>query len=247
MTTNADYKSQDSPIWKLINWYPSSDQIEQFIYLQTLLKEWNSKVNLTRLVNGSDYWVSQILDSLWPISNELRVANQSKKVIDIGSGCGLPGLAIAIALPNAKITLIDSISRKTKALKSISEAIGLSERVDVRTVRAELAGQDSNCREKYDLAVARAVSKSSVVAEYLIPLLNQTGEAILYQGKWTKAEEIKLKRALKLLKAKIKTIESIKLPENKGIRHLVKLISFEKCPLRYPRAIGVPNKRPLSN
>jgi len=136
MAIKGKQNNQDALVWETINWSPSLYQIGQFFQLQDLLIEWNTQVNLTRLLKGSDYWVSQVLDSLWPLREELQESQKFRKIIDIGTGCGFPGLAIAIALPNSQVTLIDSVGRKTNAVKSISKALGLESRVCIRTERA---------------------------------------------------------------------------------------------------------------
>ena len=80
-------------------WQPSSDQLQQFTQLQELLRELNGKVNLTRLVEGEDYWISQIFDSLWPLKPWLSKGEGGPlKVIDVGTGGGFPGLAMALSL-----------------------------------------------------------------------------------------------------------------------------------------------------
>ncbi|WP_049750872.1 16S rRNA (guanine(527)-N(7))-methyltransferase RsmG [Prochlorococcus marinus] len=247
MTIHLNHKSEDSLVWETMNWEPTCHQVQQFLQLQALLIEWNEKVNLTRLLKGSDFWISHVLDSLWPLRYELNHFESSRKIIDVGTGCGFPGLAIAIALPRSEITLIDSISRKTTAVKAISQTLGLGERVSVRTERAEVIGQSISFRGNYDLAVARAVATSPVVAEYLIPLLNAQGEAWLYKGRWSTDEQIDLNNALKPLKGKIKSIESFELPEGKGMRNIVRLVSNEQCPEKFPRPIGIPAKRPLES
>ena len=72
MTIQSSFKAPEASLWKELNWNPSSKQVEQFITFQKLLSQFNSEVNLTRLVEGNDFWISQILDSLWPIQNELK-------------------------------------------------------------------------------------------------------------------------------------------------------------------------------
>ena len=110
-------------------WQPSSDQLQQFTHLQELLREWNSKVNLTRLVEGEDYWISQIFDSLWPLKPWLSQGEGGPlKVIDVGTGGGFPGLAMAIALPQAQLTLVDSVGRKVQAVQAMAEALGIRPR-----------------------------------------------------------------------------------------------------------------------
>ncbi len=245
MCINKSMKNSPNKIWHTLEWNPTKYQLEQFTALQTLLKEWNKKVNLTRLTDRDEYWITQILDSLWPLKTLLKESGQSIRIIDVGTGCGLPGLAIAIAFPEASLTLVDSSSRKTNAIKAISKSLGLDSRVDVRTERIEATGHNPSFRECFDFATARAVSSTPVVAEYLIPLLNETGEAIIYKGKWNAIDLQNLKQALIHLRSKIKKIESFELPSDKGERHLIHLMREKKCPKKYPRSIGIPQKRPL--
>jgi len=92
-------------IWNKLKWKPTQTQLDQFIQLQELLREWNKRINLTRLVDGDDFWIAQVCDSLLPLHEELQYPNLSQKYIDIGSGCGFPGIARAIAMPNSNIPL----------------------------------------------------------------------------------------------------------------------------------------------
>jgi len=179
MTKHINLKNNHLLISKVLAWQPSTKQLEQFEQLQFFLKKWNTKLNLTRLLEGNDYWIGQVIDSLWPFTNELQNSDVTKKIIDVGSGCGLPGLAIAIALPKVSLTLVDSISRKTTAIKSISEELGLNSRVSVVNERVELLGQQISYRGSYDIALARAVGTAEVVAEYLVPFLDNSGDIIL--------------------------------------------------------------------
>ena len=236
---------QAKEIWKELEWEPSNEQFIQLISLQHLLKEWNRKVNLTRLTEGNDFWISQILDSLWPIKNVLQRPYQRLNIIDVGTGCGLPGLALAIALPNASLTLVDSIYKKTCAVKEISNKLSILNRINIRTERVELTGQNIKFRGQYDLAIARAVAGGPVLAEYLIPLLKPAGKAILYKGKWTENDQTELIHALSQLKAKVEKKETFHLPESRGIRNIIKLTTDGKCPKKYPRAVGIPMKKPL--
>ncbi len=226
-------------------WDPSNEQLQQFIELQSLLREWNELVNLTRLLEGDEFWISQVFDSLWPLREELKNPNQLRKCIDVGTGCGLPGIAVAIALPSSKITLIDAAKRKTSALSAITASLGLTSQISIKTERVEVVGQDPIYRGQFDLAMARAVASAPVVAEYLIPLLKPEGEALIYRGQWNSADERILGKALITLQGKINKIHECELPNQKGIRHLIRIGPKATCPSQFPRKIGIPAKRPL--
>ncbi len=245
MTFPANLNFSNSSLWGRIRWQPSAQQIEQFIMLQKLLNHFNSKFNLTKLVADEDYWISQVFDSLWPLQKELTTAHQLRNCIDVGTGCGFPGLAIAISLPGATVTLLDSTRKKTTALKEIIKELGLTSRINILTERIEVTAHRNTHRGQYDLAMARAVANATVTAEYLIPLLKTDGEACLYRGKWNKEEEENLLHALISLKGKISKIQELDLPANRGIRHLIRLKAKSPCPSKYPRPIGVPTKKPL--
>ncbi len=241
------YLTKPSPsIWEELNWHPSAQQLEQLISLQEILKRYNQRLNLTKLVHGYDYWITQVFDSIWPLKNELNKPNLERNIIDVGSGCGFPGFAIAIALPGAKLTLVEAINKKQEVLQLIASELELSSRISVRHERVEVTGQNPHLRGMFDIAMARAVSHDPVVAEYLVPLIKAKGEAILFKGKFNLEDKKRLKNALHKLKAKIKSISSIKLPLDRGDRHQIRITPIDKCPDKYPRAIGIPKKKPLS-
>ena len=234
-------------LWQCLGWQPKDIQIAQFKKLQALLRHWNSRVNLTRLVESEDFWITQVFDSLWPLENELRNPDLPRRCIDVGSGGGFPGLAVAIALPGTTLTLVDSVGRKTAAVAAMAQSLGLENRVEVRTERVELTGQKRGCRGQFDLALARAVATSPVVAEYLVPLLTLQGQALLYRGHWSVEVEANLKRALVPLKAKLVNCKQVNLPAGRGVRTLVRIKPLGPCPKSYPRSVGLPSRLPLGD
>ncbi len=245
--TEPEHQCPENQIWEYLQWYPSYQQLKQLSTLQNLLKQLNKQVNLTRLVHENDFWISQILDSLLPFKNELSNQSQTLKIIDVGTGCGLPGLAIAIALPKSKVILVDSISKKTAAVRNMVESLGLQNRVNVLTERIETTGHQKAFRGGFDLAVARAVAKGPVLAEYLLPLLKPSGQAILYKGTWGKTDQEELVKALSQLQGAICKVVSFQLPKGRGVRNIIYLKSTGQCPQKYPRSIGKPLKKPLNH
>jgi 16S rRNA (guanine527-N7)-methyltransferase len=163
----------------------------------------------------------------------------------VGTGGGFPGLAAAIALPRARLTLVDSVGRKVEAVRAMAQALGLEERVQVRCERVERSGQSSDCRGRFHWALARAVASAPVVAEYLVPLLANGGRALLYRGQWNSADQSALEQALGPLRARIERCERLELPEGRGLRHALVLAPTGPCPRQYPRAVGLPAKQPL--
>ena len=233
-------------LWEALGWTPSETQQTLLCQLQEQLREWNGRVNLTRLVEGEDYWIAQVLDSLWPLQPLIAQRSaEPMQIIDVGTGGGFPGLAAAIALPNARLTLVDSVGRKVEAVRAMAAALGLADRVTLRCERIELTGRHGNCRGAFDVAMARAVASAPVVAEYLVPLLKPGGTALLYRGQWSEADTAELERATGPLKARISAIHSRDLPAERGIRHVVELQPSGTCPRTYPRPVGVPSKQPL--
>jgi len=112
-------------LWQQLGWQPSHAQLAQLAQLQQQLRHWNGQRNLTRLVEGEDYWIAQVFDSLWPLLPLLRgpAAEAPLELIDVGTGGGFPGLAAAIALPRTRLTLVDSVGRKVEAVRAMAQAL----------------------------------------------------------------------------------------------------------------------------
>ena len=239
-------------LWARLGWHPSPEQETLLRALQDQLRLWNSRLNLTRLVEGDDFWIAQVFDSLWPLASVIRTAQASPgqpglQLIDVGTGGGFPGLALAIALPGARLTLVDSVQRKIEAVRAMAAALGLDGRLEFRSDRIEILGRSQPWRGRYDWALARAVAPAPVVAEYLVPLLKPTGQALLYRGQWSTDDQQQLMAAATLLKAQVSAVDATDLPAGRGQRHAIRLSPIAPCPMRYPRAVGLPAKQPLGN
>ena len=223
------------------------DELEMFSSLQELIQRLNKISNLTRLIDGNDYWISQVYDSIWPFFKDSNKLFENKKFIDIGSGCGFPGLAYAITHPNSEIYLIDSSLKKTNSLKQIVDSMNFKNKIHIVNDRIENIGHNLEFRHKFDIGTARAVSSAPTVAEYLLPLLKTNGLGLMFCGQWAKTDHSKLQKALTLLNGKIHEIKVKQLPANKGERNVIFIKSERNCPNLYPRGIGKPNKYPLGN
>ena len=223
----------------------SSKEIRLFQKLQKSISKINKNTNLTRLVEGDDYWISQVYDSIWPFYLSPNKILDGKKFIDIGSGCGFPGLAYAITHPNSEVYLVDSSRKKTDALKQIIEDLNFSNNIFVINDRIENIAHNASYRNNFDIGTTRAVGSPSTVVEYILPMLNDRGCGLLYCGKWNKEDEAKIKKSLDILKGSISEIKTTKLPKNRGERNIIFIKPDQDCPNSYPRAIGKPAKYPL--
>jgi len=221
------------------------DEIVMFQKLQKIIHEINKVTNLTRLIEGDDYWISQVYDSLWPFFENSKKLFQQKKFIDIGSGCGFPGLAYALTHPNSEVYLVDSSKKKTEALKRIIETLALSNKIFIINERIETFAHNPSYRNNFDIAAARAVSSPSTVSEYLLPMLKPHGKGLIYCGKWTLKDESNIQNSLKVLNGAIESIKKTYLPKDKGERNVIFIESEKNCPNQYPRAVGKPKKYPL--
>ena len=136
----------------------TEEEILMFTELQIKLRELNKRTNLTRLIEGDDYWISQVFDSIWPFKFMPNYNFNNQKFLDIGSGCGFPGFAYAITHPDSEIYLIDSSKKKTDALKSLIKIINFKNNVFVINDRVENIAHQPSFRNSFNIATTRAVS-----------------------------------------------------------------------------------------
>ena len=231
--------------YKDLNEILSSNEIQLFKKLQEIICEINKDTNLTRLIEGDNYWISQVYDSIWPFYLSSKKTFDGQKLVDIGSGCGFPGLAYAITHPNSEVYLIDSSRKKTDALKQIINVLNFSNKIFVINERIERIAHNASFRNIFDIGTTRAVGSPSTVAEYILPMLKKSGSGLLYCGKWNKKDEVKINKALNILKGSIEEIKRTQLPKGKGERNIIFIKPEQNCPNFYPRAIGKPSKYPL--
>ena len=164
-------------------------------------------------------------------------------MIDVGTGAGFPGLPIAIS-SKAEVTLLDSLNKRVNFLNSISNELELK---NVNTVhgRAEEMGVNQKYREKYDIAVSRAVAPMNVLVEYLLPFVKIGGICICMKGPKADEELKEAKRAIKLLGGEIIKQEKLKLDNEKMERNLIIIKKVSTTAKKYPRKPGMPAKQPL--
>lgn len=217
----------------------SEEKLDNLMEYLKLLMEYNSHTNLTAIRDEEGIIEKHFLDSLLVMK---YMGITEGKAIDIGTGAGFPGMVLAICNPQIKFTLIDSVGKKINFLKQVIEKLGLSN-VEAINIRAEEFINDTN-RETYDIGLCRGVSKLNIILEYVIPFLKVKGRFLPQKMEGTN-EEKDGENALKILNSKIEKIYVDELPHSKDKRVIIDIVKFNKTNKKYPRANGVPAKKPL--
>ena len=209
----------------------SSTALMQFVDYARLLREWNSRFNLTR-INPKDYATLHFLDSL----SVLRALNPApnQTLIDVGSGAGFPGLPLKIARPDLQITLLDSQRKRVFFLEQTIAELGLSG-ISALHGRAEVEGKSKPMREKYDFAVARALAPTEVTIELILPFVQIGGFGIALKGPKAQAELGAIERASYALGGQLDQVLNIAIPGANLSHFLVVIRKNLPTPPRYPR------------
>jgi 16S rRNA (guanine527-N7)-methyltransferase len=217
-------------------------QVELLTIYERELLDWNQKFNLTAIRDSEGIRTKHFLDSF---SCSLAWKDQTpRRLIDVGTGAGFPGIVLKILYPTMKLTLVESVGKKANFCQHIVQTLGL-DNVETLTARAEDVGQMSAHREKYDWAVARAVANMSVLAEFLLPLVQVGGVMLAQKGESGPAETQAAEKAIKLLGGRVRQLVPITLPGVADERYLVIVNKSAATPPQYPRKPGIPAKKPL--
>lgn len=185
-------------------------------------------------------WKVHVADSLTGL--EIADLRGSGRIADVGAGAGFPGLALAVALPDAQVDLIESIGRKCDFMSRAIEAAGIANANVLNTRSEDLAGGEG--RESYDLVTARAVGRLSTLAELASPLLKPNGALIAWKGKRDEDEEQQLARAAESLAMRPEQILDVGDRAGSKHRHLHVIRKSGLTPPNLPRKPGIAKKRP---
>ncbi|WP_455515002.1 16S rRNA (guanine(527)-N(7))-methyltransferase RsmG [Pseudostreptobacillus sp.] len=212
-------------------------QIENLIKYLDLLIETNKVMNLTAIREEESILEKHFIDSLL-LTKIIR--EDEKNIIDIGTGAGFPGLVLSIVYPDKNFLLVDSVKKKISFINTVIEKIGLKN-VKTSTERAEELIKDN--REKFDVALCRGVANLRIILEYLIPFLKVHGRFLPQKLNVNELEESK--NALKTLNSEIINIYNFRLPISRDERIILEIVKKSKTNKIYPRAVGIPGKKPL--
>lgn len=220
----------------------SPGQLAKFDTYYDLLIEWNKKMNLTAITEKKEVYLKHFYDS---ITASFYVPFQgSLNICDVGAGAGFPSLPIKIVFPEIQVTIVDSLNKRIQFLQHLTNELHL-ENVRFFHDRAETFGQREENREAFDLVLARAVARLSVLSELCLPLTKVGGTFIAMKGAHAEEEIESGKKAVKMLGGKLEKTYSFLLPFEESERNILLIKKVKKTPKKFPRKPGIPNKTPI--
>jgi 16S rRNA (guanine527-N7)-methyltransferase len=221
------------------------EQIEALRLYQQHLIIWNEQFNLTAITDDVGIQIRHFLDSIsCLLALEPGEHFGGKRVVDVGTGAGFPGIPLKLICPGIKLTLLEATAKKVQFLEHIVAQLGLQD-VIVLHGRAEELGHAPDHREQYHWAIARAVADLPVLIEYLLPLVQINGRIIAQKGEGAPAEAQRSEWAFTQLGGQLRRLVPIDLRGLAETRYLVLVDKVAATPTKYPRRPGMPSKRPL--
>lgn len=224
-------------------------QLEQFQQYYSELVDWNRRINLTSIVEYEKVQVFHFLDSLSAVlafENGAALQKAGIKVLDVGTGAGLPGIPLKIAFPEMHLCLLDSTHKKSLFLNHVVGNLGLKG-VEVVTGRAEELARVPEYREQFDIVLARAVAELPALIELCLPFCCLGGMFVASKKGEVEAEVKKGDRAIAIMGGELRGLVKVDLEGLQDKRCLVVIRKVTATPSTYPRRVGVPAKRPITN
>lgn len=240
------------------------DQVETFARYDALLREGNTRFNLTAITDPADVQRKHFLDALAPLpilAEEVARADEaagvspilaplphllrkSWRAIDVGAGAGLPGLALKVVWPALRLILLDATLKKVRFMNDVILRLRLSHAVAIQG-RAEDCGRDPGYREQFDLVLARGLAPMDTLAEYTLPFAKVGGWVLAYKGPRGPQELSTAFYAIETLGGYVERVAPIVVPGLNETRFAILIRKVEPTPRRYPRGQGLPRRRPL--
>ena len=222
--------------------------VERLVLYRDLLLDWNRRVNLTRVTEPREVEVRLFADALalYPYLRrqaEAHPVNRARRLIDVGSGAGFPGLPLKIVDPALEVVLLEATGKKVTFLDAAIAALDLD---GVRAVhgRAEDTAHQPAFRARFDLVTARGVARLPTLLEFCLPFCRRGGWGIFPKGRDAASEAAESANALATLGARFLAVDPSPLPELEGTIVVVAEQVGSPPPV-YPRRAGLPVKRPL--
>lgn len=218
------------------------EQRQQFVDFYEYLVEKNKVMNLTGITEFQEVLVKHFLDSLACV--KAVDIKKVKRMMDVGTGAGFPGVPLKIAFPHLEACLLDSLKKRVNFLEETFDLLKLTDITAVHG-RAEEYAKNKAYRESFDLCVSRAVSNLATLSEYCLPYVKVGGSFISYKSGTVQEEAKQAEKAVKILGGKIRDVVYFSLPDSEIQRSLVVIEKVKSTPGKYPRKAGTPLKEPL--
>lgn len=225
-------------IFKNHDIYLTKDQEKMFEKYFSMLIETNKVLNLTAITEEDDVVVKHFLDSVLPHD----FFDKGASVVDVGSGAGFPALPMKILRQDLNVTMVDSLNKRVNFLNEVINKLNLQNTTAIHSRAEDFAMKN---REKFDVAVARAVAGLSTLVEYLLPLIKVGGCAIVYKSAKLEEELRDAKKAIEILGGKVEKIENYKIEEADLVRNILIIRKINKTPPKFPRDKNKPKLSPI--
>lgn len=218
-------------------------QIASLAGYLALLREWNTRFNLTAIEDPGEMLTKHFLDSL-TCARALDFT-AAKTLIDVGTGAGFPGLVLKIAFPHLEVTLLDSLEKRLRFIERVADHLGLAGVTTVHARAEDAAAAGAELRERYEVVTSRAVARLRVLLEWTLPFARVGGMLIAMKGPDIAPEVDEAGPALRKLGGAVERVEQFTLPGTDVGRSLVIVRKQLRTPRGYPRRPGSARKAPL--
>ena len=221
-----------------------ASQLDRFERFYCEMVDWNRRINLTSVTEYEEVQTRHFLDSLTVAAAIPSGILRGARLLDVGSGAGLPGVPLAIARPGLSVTLLEATRKKAAFLEHLVGELGL-DTTDVLAGRAEILARDPALRERFDVVASRAVARLPVLAELTLPFCRVGGIVVAQKARGATTEIEDAEDAIGRLGGRLREAMPVTVPGSNVRRLLVTIDKRAPTPDRYPRRPGIPSKRPL--
>ena len=220
-------------------------QISQFEEYCHEMLDWNQHINLTAITSYEQVHIRHFLDSLTILSvlDDSR-SYENLDILDVGTGAGLPGIPLKIALPEIKLTMIEATAKKTEFLNHVVSTLGLNN-AKVITGRAEELAHNATYRAGFNIVISRAVASLATLVELTLPFCPIGGMVIAPKKGDVRKEIEGAQNAIDALGGSLLEVKLVELDDLIDDRYLVIIDKVSPTPDKYPRRPGIPEKRPI--
>lgn len=223
----------------------SPEQLEQFDIYYRELVDWNKRVNLTAITDYQAVQLNHFLDALTAtLAWQPPPGDTQSRLIDVGTGAGVPGIPLKILFPNIALVLLEATAKKAAFLHHLKDKLGL-DNVEIVVGRAEEVAHLSQYREKFNLVLSRAVALLSTLVELTLPFCAIGGSLIAHKKGDIDLEIGQASNAINTLGGNLREVKKVNLEEFPDQRQLIIIDKVSPTPDKYPRRPGIPSKRPI--